>query len=161
MASISKRMAVVSWSSTSPVDLFLRVAELGHLDRLPDVLGAQDHGLRDVAGEVRVLAQLPGDDLPGHLQELLLGIGLEVETDEPGQELWRQPIFAVDASNHVVFRSTQSWLARLRSCLCHRGSGIRAIAHLVIRYHWHGNWLLTVALPLARPAPGLGPAGHP
>ncbi len=70
-----------------PVDLLRGVAKLGHLDGLADVFRAQDYFLGDIARQVRVLAQLAGDDLLSHFKNLLLGVELEVETDEPGEEL--------------------------------------------------------------------------
>ena len=80
--------AALSSPSLKPVHLLLAVAELGHLDGLAyGVFGAQDHPLGDVAGQVRVLAQLAGDDLPGHFQELFPSVRLEVEGHEPGREL--------------------------------------------------------------------------
>ena len=79
-----------------PVDLLRGIAQLGHSSRLADVFGAQDYAPGHVVGQVRVLAQLAGDDLLGHFKELLPSVWLEVESHEPGQQLQWQPVSAVD-----------------------------------------------------------------
>ena len=84
-----------------PVDLLRGVAELGHLDGLADVFGAQDHTLGDVAGQVRVLAQLAGDDLLRNFLELLPGVGLEVASHEPG------PTMPVSSKATLKLKSTE------------------------------------------------------
>lgn len=54
-----------------PVHFFQAVTQLGHLDGLANIFRALAYPLSDLAGQLRVLARLAGDDLLGYLEELL------------------------------------------------------------------------------------------
>lgn len=83
--SLSQRLFLCSiHAALEPVNLLRTVTQFRDLDGRADVSGALEDRLGDVAGQGWILAVLAGDDLLCHFQELLPGVGFEVEGHESG-----------------------------------------------------------------------------
>lgn len=88
-------------TSFKPIHLCLALHELRYLDSLPNLQRPLGDLLGDVAGEVRVLAELAGDDRDSHLDVFLFAVRCKAEFHEAGQDqLYRPPNHIL--GNHLV-----------------------------------------------------------